>query len=293
MTTGAEAGVVAEGGCGGAAEPCPARGGRLLGPFCHRCGEERPHPERLSLGHFFRHAAAELTDFERSKVFMTVRSLLLRPGFLTQEWIAGRRSLYVSPLKLLLVVFALYLFLFTFHRPVAVYDLRTMVENDRTGQWTKMIAEISAELRLEPAEFIARVNEKWQAYVSLLQLGAVVLTALLLKLAYLLTARRFVEHFVFSLHLFSFNYLLPVVTWPIYLLTGVGLSRASAVISAVSVLVGLAYSFLALRRVYRQPLGWTLLKTGLLYVGSYLILMSLMLFTLLLAGAHVAVAARW
>ncbi len=290
MTTVAEADLAAGGGAG---EPCPVCGERLIGPFCHRCGEERPHPERLSLGHFFRHAVAELTDFERSKVFVTVRSLFLRPGFLTNEWIAGRKSPYVSPLKLLLVVFALYLFLFTFYRPVAVYDLQTMVDNDWTGQWPRMIAEISAELGLEPAEFIARVNEKWQAYVSLLQLGAVVLTALLLKLAYLLTARRFVEHFVFSLHLFSFTYLLPVVTWPIYLLTGVGLSRANAALSAVSVVVGLAYSFLALRNVYGQPFVWTLLKTGLLYVGSYLILMALMLFTLLLAGVHVAVATRW
>lgn len=290
MTTAADTEVAAGGGGGGAAEPCPVCGERLLGPFCHRCGEERPHPQRLSVGHFFRRAVAELTDFEHAKVYLTLRSLFLRPGFLTNEWIAGRKSPYVSPLKLLLVSFALYIFLYTFYRPVAVYDLQAVVDADTTGQWRKLFADLSAAVRLEPAELIARTNEKWQTYTSVLQLPTVVLMAALLKLAYVQTARRFVEHFVFSLHLFSFNYLLPVVTWPLYLLTGVALSRAATALTVVSIAVGLVYLFLALRRVYGQTHRWTLLKTGLIYVVSFTIILSLALVTLILAVLHVAVS---
>lgn len=284
MTTMAEADAAAG---GGAAEPCPVCGEQLIGQFCHRCGEERPHPERLSVRYFFRQTVAELTDFEHAKVFLTLRSLFLRPGFLTNEWIAGRKSPYVAPLKLLLISFALYFFLFTFYRPVAVYDLQALVDNDTTGQSQKAFADLAATVRLEPAELIARTNEWWQTYTSLLQLATVVLMAALLKLAYAQTARRFVEHFVFSLHLFSFDYLLPVVTWPLYLLTGVTVSRAAAALMAVSVVVGLVYLFLALRRVYGQTYRWTLLKTGLIYVVSHLILVSLAVVTLIIALIHV------
>ena len=38
-----------------------------------------------------------------SKIFRTVKLLLLKPGFLTREYFEGRRVRYVSPLRLYLV----------------------------------------------------------------------------------------------------------------------------------------------------------------------------------------------
>jgi Protein of unknown function (DUF3667) len=280
-------------GAAGAAEACPTCGGRLLGQFCHLCGEERPDPERLSLRHFFKHTAEELLDIEHSKIFRTVRALLLRPGLLTNEWIAGRRSLYVAPLKLLLVTFGLYFFLYTAYRPVAVYDVHTMIEQDSTGMWTKMIGEVSGELRLAPEEFINLWSDRWQGYMSLFQITMPAFVAVVIWLAYLFTARRFVEHFVFSMHLLSFTYLLAAIFWPVHLLTGIGLSGANLVLTAVAVVVGLAYLYVALRRVYGQSKGLTLLKTVFVYLGSYLTLTGLMVFTLMLAAIHVALSVTW
>lgn len=268
-------------------ELCPACRERLVGEYCHRCGEERFDRGSLSLRRFAVKTFQELTDLEHSKIFRTFKSLVLRPGFLTNEFLAGRRSMYLSPLKVVLVTFAVSFFLYTFYRPVAVYDVRTMIANDWSGQWTKMIGEMAAEKKVTVDTFIAEVNEKWQFYMSLLQLSNVLFCAILLQLFYLLSRRYFVEHLVFSMHFFSFTYVVPVVLWPIYLLIGVGLTKKSFVLSAAVVSGIVFYLFLALRAVYGQSKRMTLLKAGSLYLGTYVIMSGMMLITLALAFVHV------
>jgi hypothetical protein len=272
---------------GTAADFCPVCRERLAGAYCHRCGEERFDPASLGLRRFAGKTFQELTDLEHSKIFRTFRSLLARPGFLTNEFVAGRKNLYLSPLKVLLVTLAVYFFLYTFYQPVAVYDLNTMIANDWTGQWPKMIAQLAARKRVTPDVLVAEVTEKWQAYMSLLQLSNVVLCAVLLWLLQLLSGRYFVEHFVFSLHFFSFTYLLSALLWPLYVLVGVGLTKTALGFSAVVVAAMIAYLFFAMRAVYRESHVVTLAKAGAFYLGSYLSMAGLMLLTLALAFAHV------
>jgi hypothetical protein len=272
---------------GEAGDSCPACRERLVGEYCHRCGEERFDPASLSLRRFAVKTFQELTDLEHSKIFRTLKSLLLRPGFLTNEFLAGRRSLYLSPLKVVLVTFAVSFFLYTFYRPVAVYDVRTMIENDWTGQWAKMIGEMAAEKHVTVDTFIAEVNEKWQFYMSLLQLSNVLFCAVLLQLLYLFSRRYFVEHLVFSMHFFSFTYVVPAILWPLYLYVGVGLTKTSAVLSAAVVAGIVFYLFLALRAVYGGSKRMTLLKAGGLYLGTYVIMSAMMLVTLVMAFVHV------
>lgn len=278
-TTAAQAGVD---------ETCPACREPLIGTYCHLCGEERFDPSSLSLRRFAAKSFQELVDLEHSKIFRTFRSLFLRPGFLTNEFLAGRRSLYLSPLKVVLVTFAVSFFLYTFYRPVAVYDVRTMIDNDWTGQWAKAVGEMAAKKGATVDAFIAAVNEKWQFYMSLLQLSTVLFCAALLQLLYLLSRRYFVEHLVFSMHFFSFTYAVPVILWPLYLLVGVGVSTASLALSLAVIAGIVVYLFFAMRAVYGGSKRMTLLKAGALYFGSYLLMTGQMVLTMVLAFIHVA-----
>ena len=266
---------------------CVNCGERLSGDYCHACGEKRVEHGALSLKRFAGDAFQQLIDLEHSKIFKTLKSLLFKPGFLTNEYVAGRRMAYLSPLKLCLIIFGISLFLYTVYRPVAVYDVRTMIESDQTGTWEKAFKTLAAEKQSALDEFIARVNEKWQNYVSLFQITNVVFLAILLQVVYFFTKRFFVEHLVFALHFLSFTFLLTVILWPLYTMVGVKLTAASATVSIIVTAISIVYLFFALRAVYRQPLALTLLKTLVVYAGSYLILVSLMIGTLLLALAHV------
>src|SRR5256714_6353162 len=107
--------------------PCPNCGEALVGDYCHRCGENHLESRDLSVRHFLDEAAQELTSVEHSKLFHTLLALLVRPGLLTNEWIAGRRRRYLKPLNLFLGVFAVSLFAYSVYRPVSMYDLRNFV----------------------------------------------------------------------------------------------------------------------------------------------------------------------
>ena len=109
----------------------------------------------------------------------------------------------------------------------------------------------------------------------------------MLKISYLFSKRYFIEHLIFSLHFLSFSFLATVILWPVYILIGVKPTTASLLLNLFVALIGIVYLFFALRTVYKQSSVMTLLKTVLLYLGSYLIILSIMLATLILACVNV------
>jgi hypothetical protein len=183
------------------------------------------------------------------------------------------------------------LFLYSIYKPVAVYDLETLIESDGTGVWRKGVDELAGKTSLARDVFIEKVNEKWQTYISWFQITNVIFFAVLLQIVYLFSRRYFVEHLIFSLHFLSFTFLSTVILWPLYILIGVKPTPASLLLNLIVTLIGLVYLFFALRAVYRQSAAMTLLKTILLYFGSYLIILTIMLGTLVLAFVNVIISA--
>ncbi|WP_346838662.1 DUF3667 domain-containing protein [Microbulbifer sp. SAOS-129_SWC] len=70
----------------------------MLGPHCYACGQ----PEKGLVRHFS-HIVGDFFDTVfalDSRIVHTLWPLLTRPGFLTLEYLAGRRVRYVSPVRL-------------------------------------------------------------------------------------------------------------------------------------------------------------------------------------------------
>src|SRR5215472_17199791 len=124
---------------------CPNCSTALQGKFCHHCGEKDFHAKELSSRHFFEHALEELTHLD-SKAFATLRYLFKRPGFLTAEFIAGRKTKYMKPLSLFLVASAM-LLLANSIRPRSPYDVHWLiqVDQDRNGQLNPLLTRLSAK----------------------------------------------------------------------------------------------------------------------------------------------------
>jgi hypothetical protein len=108
-------------------ETCPNCGRKEIreARFCPDCGQPNQ-----SLDVPVRHLVEELIEHTLhldSKLFRTAGALLLRPGFLTQEFIAGRRERYVPPVRLYVVMSLLFFFL------LAVVPGRTPQAGAREG----------------------------------------------------------------------------------------------------------------------------------------------------------------
>ncbi|MEO8150148.1 MAG: DUF3667 domain-containing protein [Bacteroidia bacterium] len=91
-------------------ELCPNCNTLLQGEYCYKCGQKKIHqPE--TVGHIVRHFLDDITHFD-SKFFKSLVPLLFKPGFLTKEYIAGRRASYLHPIRSYLFLSFIYFLLF-------------------------------------------------------------------------------------------------------------------------------------------------------------------------------------
>jgi hypothetical protein len=81
---------------------CQNCGARVAQQYCSVCGQ-RLEPPVHSLWHFSQVAAEDLTHAD-SRLWRTLYALLFRPGYLTQQFLAGRRAQYLPPIRLYLVL---------------------------------------------------------------------------------------------------------------------------------------------------------------------------------------------
>lgn len=213
-----------------------------------------------------------------SKIFRTLRVLVLSPGTLSVEYLAGKKRRYVLPLRLFLLAFALNLFLYT--RPgIALYDIRFIVTTSPQGQQLEKVLERGAEKRRQTKDaVIDQINEHWQHNASLFQLGDVFFFAAVASVLY--WRRYFVEHLVFSLHTLSFSFLFGSVVWLCYLRSGF---RQNFYLAALSLTVLFFYLWRAVPRMYGSRGAAALLKAFLLLVGLQVSRMIFIMVTLIVA----------
>ena len=74
--------------------------------YCSHCGQENLEPTE-TVGHLVRHFFEDITHFD-GKFFVTVKDLIIRPGFLTQEYVAGRRMSYLNPIRMYIFISAVF-----------------------------------------------------------------------------------------------------------------------------------------------------------------------------------------
>ena len=265
---------------GASLKKCTNCGADAADIYCARCGEKQPGHHDLAVSHFTHEIFHELAHLD-SKLFKTLRDLITKPGFLTQEYFAGRKSRYIAPLRLFLTLFALQFLAFTVYTPTAMYSVTSLKRFDKTGGLTKLVERAAHKRHLTPEELEQRVDERWHKNYSLLQLLIIFGFALVLKLLY---HRRYLgEHLVFAAHFLAFSYMVALlVEWPAYAVAGFQPGPLQKVVTAITIGVLLVYLFLAQRRFYGDGRASTAFKTVLLAGGRWALMI------LLLGGSLVA-----
>jgi len=78
----------------------------LEGKFCHKCGQENLQMKE-SFGHMMNHAISDYFHFD-DQFFHTIKPLFLKPGFLSTEYLEGRRIRYLHPVKMYIFISLVY-----------------------------------------------------------------------------------------------------------------------------------------------------------------------------------------
>lgn len=267
---------------------CPTCGAARPERFCPRCGERRVDADDYALRHFAAHAVDQVFNLDGT-LWRTLRTLVTRPGLLTAEYLAGRRTRHTRPLQLFLLVNVAFFLamnaVHSFRFPLAQYAhgrVGSYALRDTTTVQT-LVAAKARRRGISAAEFERRFDAASGAQQSVWLLTAPLFAGALAVL-YARRRRPYVHHLVFAVHFFAFLLLLLTgivgalsAAWaavraliPAAPALGRALAPALQVVSnervwgpAALVAVGV-YLFTALRRVYPEPWPWTLGRAALL-----------------------------
>ena len=262
-----------------AAEPaCANCSTPLVGDYCHGCGQRAAHPDDLSVRRFVASMVHELVDLD-SRLLTTLRTLVLRPGQLTVDFLEGRRGRYLSPFKIFLIVTALYFV-------VAWAPSLEMQNFEQQLRASPTFAAVGATDAIATPAFIDSWLERagrFAAYARFANLvGCVGMVALVFN-----GRRSFAGHLVYAMHYYTFAFLIGIlVVLPfvaIHALTGKW-GPTWAMFGTIPAQAWYAYA--SARRAYGQPRGTTLGKSMAIVLGDSVF--SLMSFTFALGMAFAA-----
>ena len=114
----------------------------LNGRFCHVCGQENLEPKD-SFWSLVAHFIYDITHFD-GKFFTTLSYMVRRPGFLSKEYISGRRASYLNPIRMYVFTSALFFIIF-----FSMFDVRSW---DIDSELTKKPSEIALQTVIEKKE---------------------------------------------------------------------------------------------------------------------------------------------
>jgi hypothetical protein len=80
------------------------------GRYCHVCGQENTVTKQ-GVGSLIKHFIYDIFHFD-GKFFDTLKYLLIKPGFVPKEYIAGKRISYLDPIRMYLFTSAIFFLVF-------------------------------------------------------------------------------------------------------------------------------------------------------------------------------------
>jgi hypothetical protein len=120
---------------------CANCGATVSGAYCSACGQRVQH-HVPSLAEFLGEAAEVFTHAD-SRLWRTFVPLLFRPGFLTQQFLRGRRASYLPPFRLYIVVSLLFFLVFSLTAQVSTHT--TISSNPGRDAGSQGLADIQRE----------------------------------------------------------------------------------------------------------------------------------------------------
>ncbi len=285
---------------------CLNCGTELKGDFCCHCGQKNKSYQ-VSLKQLFVDFLGDYFTFD-SKFFRSMKPLLFKPGFLTNEYIAGRRIRYIPPLRLYLFISVIFFFILALnpHRakmvkfgsdPVELSDSTAVADssakngnsafaffNDSSKKDTTQKIEASDSTDQQKDRTVKKITDKIKTaeqneeqvrqniFNFLPKMFFIMLPvfALILKLLYVRRKIFYACHFIFALHFHSFTF---ITFGLLFIILGFLENPESPALVGIVTIINSLYLIIAMKKVYQQSLKKTITKF-LLLSFNYLIVIA-------------------
>jgi hypothetical protein len=289
----------------GELKECQNCGYRDRGNFCSNCGQSF-----TALNRPLKDILAEVGDIVNldSRIIRSIFPFLFKPGFLTREYLAGKRKKYMSPFRLYLLMSLLFFFLAqsTSKKITEAGDNWLQIKKDTTDavirddslaiellkndsifmadidstSTNKSIRKAKRRKRLREGAIDALTNktiflQNFYRTISYVLFLLMPVFAILLKLLYVRRRVFYIEHLMFSINMHSFM----LLVFSMMIILSQILKENSEFIAFMYILVPV-YFTAGMKRFYQQAL-WKIILKEMILGGIYTIIL---LVTLLVAG---------
>lgn len=122
----------------------------VQGRYCHVCGQENVEPKETAW-HLVTHFFNDITHFD-GKFFQTLKYLIWKPGFISKEYMVGKRASYLNPIRMYVFTSAIFFLIFF---SVTHFDEKS-VKQTYEGH---SLSEIAAMDSSEFTEFTKELND--------------------------------------------------------------------------------------------------------------------------------------
>jgi hypothetical protein len=277
----------------------------LQGRYCHRCGQDSLHTIRF-FGEVLLDLLSTFFSYD-SKANRSLQPLLFKPGFLSNEYIAGRRQRYLSPFRLYLFASVVCFLTLSLQTDISIgstgnptttsvqkiIDQANTESEDSNGEKLSLSLDLPFEvpglndfLNVQ-AQILGQLTDRQLIqliYDTLPMMMLILLPVLaaILKLLYLGSRRYYTEHFIVVLHSQSFLFivisLMELQQWlGSKLWSAETTPGAYSLLGTALTLWAFAYIPLMLRRVYQQSRRVTLLKFSTLLICYFFLSLVMLL----------------
>ena len=268
---------------------CLNCGSPLSAQFCPECGQKNKDYS-LTFKDFFSDFFEELLDVD-SRVLRSLKLLFTKPGFLTSEYVQGRRVRYLPPVRIYLVASVVFFLILTLKTIIPdVKNNQFLKEYQETGTIEESFKEVignqattnddslsflrdigivatdpdsssssmtmtvdNQPFELQEGDLLNNFSDNFAKMMFLL----LPVAALQLKTLYWRRKKLYIEHLVFSLHVHAFIFSLLILT----IIFDFKFTMWLVMISS------LIYLYIAMKQFYEQSYSKTATKMVLLLLS--------------------------
>ena len=228
----------------------------LSGRYCSQCGQKVLGGDALSARAAFQDVFNKFLRVD-GRFFQALRLLLFAPGLLTADFVAGRRQRHLAPTKLYFLVNCFFFMLVQKYDPITA-DIAAEMVGPQAWKAAQLRVGMSAGAFGSAVENgIAGLFPTWLFLL-------VAANAAVLALLYFRNRQPFGVHAAFAFHFLAFALIAFTPG------TVMGIPNGETVTNVALLLVIPVWLAFALRRVYGQGWGVTLLKTAALWLAFVL-----------------------
>lgn len=266
---------------------CPSCKHNFKGRFCPNCGEKITN-KNYSFKEFLSNVLEGFYNFD-TKFFKSLKLLIVKPGFLTSEFLQGRRVNYLKPFQLFLIINIVMVFFSSLFlaENLLVSSYRTHTNMMFYSNFAVNLTEHAhIERGVEKEEYVKQFNNRLNNYSQTLIFILIPLFAIFMKMLFL--DRYYFEHLIYSTHLLAyFLFFFGFMVTPFVLVLDLlyqnlfnsHIGNVDGFVGPLFLIVMGSYFVFSVKRVYRNNWLFTIVKSFILLI---LLVMNIFLYKFIL-----------